>query len=57
MRALRLLAVAAALAAVPPATRAAPASARAVVEEDFARAFATAKAKGALVLVEVWAPW
>jgi hypothetical protein len=27
------------------------------VEEDVARALAAAKAKGALVLVDVWAPW
>lgn len=26
-------------------------------EEDFTRAFAAAKAQGALVLVDVWAPW
>ena len=53
---LRLLALAAALAALPVAIRAAPA-ARAAVEEDFARAFAAARARGALVLVDVWAPW
>jgi hypothetical protein len=53
---LRLLALAAALAALPVAARAAPA-ARAAVEEDFARAFAAARARGALVLVDVWAPW
>ena len=49
------LAAAAALAAVAPVARAAPA--RAAVETDFARAFAAARAKGALVLVDVWAPW
>jgi hypothetical protein len=55
---LRLLALAAALAALPQAARAAPAAARrAAVEEDFARAFAAARARGALVLVDVWAPW
>ena len=53
---LRLLALAAALVALPVAVRAAPA-ARAAVEEDFARAFAAARARGALVLVDVWAPW
>ena len=53
---LRLLALAAALAALPAAVRAAPA-ARTAVEEDFARAFAAARARGALVLVDVWAPW
>ena len=52
----RLLALAAALAALPVAARAAPA-ARVAVEEDFARAFAAARARGALVLVDVWAPW
>jgi hypothetical protein len=56
MSRLRLLALAAALAALPAAGRAAPA-ARAAVEEDFARAFAAARARGALVLVDVWAPW
>ena len=54
---LRLLALAAALAALPQAARAAPAPGRAAVEEDFARAFAAARARGALVLVDVWAPW
>ena len=53
---LRLLALAAALAALPAAVRAAPA-ARTAVEEDFARAAAKARARGALVLVDVWAPW
>jgi hypothetical protein len=54
---LRLLALAAALAALPQAVPAAPAAGRAAVEEDFARAFAAARARGALVLVDVWAPW
>jgi hypothetical protein len=35
----------------------AAAPARAAAEDDFVRAFAAAKAKGALVLVDVWAPW
>jgi hypothetical protein len=54
---LRFLALAAALAALPQAAHAAPAAGRAAVEEDFARAFAAARARGALVLVDVWAPW
>jgi hypothetical protein len=49
---LRALLAAALLAA--PAARAAAAPA---AEDDFARAFAAAKAKGVLVLVDVWAPW
>jgi hypothetical protein len=57
----RALALVAAAAALPPAARAAPVqtpgAAHAAVEEDFARAFAAARARGALVLVDVWAPW
>jgi hypothetical protein len=65
---LRALALAAALAALPLPGSAArgdegagpprpgPAAAWAA-EDDFVRAFAAAKAQGALVLVDVWAPW
>lgn len=62
-----LRALAAALALAAPAARpcAGPLAAAGVgradpglrVEEDVARAFAAARAKGALVLVDVWAPW
>jgi hypothetical protein len=45
------------LAAVLLAAALGPAAPRAGTEDDFARAFAAAKAKGALVLVDVWAPW
>jgi hypothetical protein len=53
------LALGVAVSALPTAALAAPGSgaAHAAVEEDFARAFAAARARGALVLVDVWAPW
>jgi hypothetical protein len=53
----RVLALAAVLAALPVAARAAAPAAAWPPDDDFARAFATAKAQGALVLVDVWAPW
>jgi hypothetical protein len=58
-RSLRLLALAAALAAATPrpAGAAGTPPSRGVAEDDFARAFAAAREKGALVLVDVWAPW
>ncbi len=53
-----LAAVAATFLSVAGPVRAAPPSAvRAAVEEDAARAFAAARERGALVLVDVWAPW
>jgi hypothetical protein len=48
---LRAVAVAALLSAGPGRAAAPPA------EQDLARALAAAKAQGALVLVDVWAPW
>jgi hypothetical protein len=63
MPTLRFLAAAAVLAALTPAAGATgPSSgngraARAEAQDDFARAFAAARAQGALVLVDVWAPW
>ena len=52
--ALGRFALAALLATALPARAATRAPA---AEEDVARAFAAARAKSALVLVDVWAPW
>jgi hypothetical protein len=61
-RAVGALALAAALASVPvraagPATSGAAPTATPAVEDDVARAFAVARKRKALLLVDVWAPW
>jgi hypothetical protein len=53
----RLAALAAALASLGVPAAGAEAPSRPGAEDDFRRGFAAARAKGALVLVDVWAPW
>lgn len=57
--ALCVAAAASAAGRAAPAARAGGPSPRAAWagDDDFTRAFAAARARGALVLVDVWAPW